>query len=81
MFSPGEFGVVWKGYLENDGKERTVAVKCLRVLSSINFTFNVVVNSIYMYVNLLISNLSIAERIVYKVTARFFSRSIRYGSI
>ncbi|XP_028394192.1 ephrin type-A receptor 4-like isoform X2 [Dendronephthya gigantea] len=26
----GEFGVVWKGYLDIDGKERTVAVKCLR---------------------------------------------------
>ena len=56
--------MVWKGYLENDGKERTVAVKCLRVLSSINSTFDVEVNSIYLYVNLLISNLSIVERIV-----------------
>lgn len=35
----GEFGVVWKGYLEtDDGKERMVAVKCLRVRWSFIFS-------------------------------------------
>jgi hypothetical protein len=35
----GEFGVVWKGYLEINGKERTVAVKSLRVRERLIFMF------------------------------------------
>ena len=34
---PGEFGVVWKGHLQTDEKECTVAVKCLRVRRCFTF--------------------------------------------